>query len=231
MSTETSVQRQGRIAGLIYLGVVVTGIFALAYAPGQFVIAGDAAATARAMHEKRNLVLGAAASGLAMSAFFLVLPVALAQFLSPFGRLSARLMTGLVAVSTPIMLLAFFQYWRISGLAAVGAPDAPSVSALLAKYKTYEGIASIFWGLWLAPLGYLVLKSGAIPRVLGALLLCGFVGYVAGYFGPRLYAGYRDLPLMEYFSTLGSVGEIGTCLWLLIMGARSARVESPAHPD
>ncbi|MBY0421119.1 MAG: DUF4386 domain-containing protein [Parvularculaceae bacterium] len=223
MTNDVATRRQGRIAGVVYLGVVITGIFTLAYAPGQFTIPGDAAATARAVHENRALVLGAAASGVAMSAFYLALPVVLARFLSSYGRLAARLMVGFVAVSTPFMLIALFQYWRLAGLSAAGAPDAPSVSALLSEYKTYERLASIFWGLWLAPLGYLVLKSGAIPRILGVLLLCGCVGYVAGYFGPMVYAGYRDIPFMSYFSKLGSIGEIGTCLWLLVMGARGRR--------
>ena len=217
------VKRQGRIAGLVYLGVVVAGIFALAYAPGQFYVRDDMAATAKAVFEQRVFLLGAIAAGLAMSAFYLALPIALSRFLSPYGRNAARLMIVLVAASTPVMLIALFQYWRLAGLAANGAPDAQAVSAFFDQYRAYERLASIFWGLWLAPLGYLVLKSGAIPRILGVLLLCGCVGYVAGYFGPLVYAGYKSLAFMRYFSTLGSVGEIGTCLWLLVMGAREPR--------
>lgn len=83
-------------------------------------------------------------------------------------------------------------------------------------------IASIFWGLWLAPLGWLILKSGAVPRVLGVLLLLGCIGYLANYFGPILYAGYDDLPFQSYISKPGSIGEIGTCLRLCVMGASAA---------
>ena len=39
-------------------------------------------------------------------------------------------------------------------------------------------IASIFCGLWLLPLGYLVFKSGYIPRILGVLLMIGCFGYL-----------------------------------------------------
>jgi hypothetical protein len=39
-------------------------------------------------------------------------------------------------------------------------------------------IASIFWGLWLFPQGYLIYKSGYFPRILGiSMVLAGF-GYL-----------------------------------------------------
>lgn len=81
-------------------------------------------------------------------------------------------------------------------------------------------VASIFWGLWLAPLGWLVLKSGAIPRVLGVVLILGGVEYLADYFGPMLDDGYRASMMRELLSWTSSIGEIGTCLWLCVMGAR-----------
>src|SRR5512141_1955773 len=39
-------------------------------------------------------------------------------------------------------------------------------------------IAQVFWGLWLFPMGYLVFKSGFLPRILGVLLMIGCFGYV-----------------------------------------------------
>jgi hypothetical protein len=68
--------------------------------------------------------------------------------------------------------------------------------------------------------GWLILKSGAIPRILGVVLILGSIEYVAGYFGPLIADGYKDSFLQSLLSWTSSVGEIGTCLWLLIMGAR-----------
>ncbi|MGD9800551.1 MAG: DUF4386 domain-containing protein [Parvularculaceae bacterium] len=217
-----SVRMQGRIAGFIYLGLVLTGIVTLAYAPGKLVVDGDPAATAAAMAENMDLFRAANIAALAMCAFFLALPFALARFLSSYGKTAARLMILFVAVSIPVTLLAIVQHFALAGLAADGGLTASETANRLAAYDKWMDMASIFWGLWLAPLGWLILKSGAIPRVLGALLLLGCVGYLANYFGPVLYAGYDDLPFRSYISKPGSIGEIGTCLWLCVMGARAS---------
>ena len=41
-------------------------------------------------------------------------------------------------------------------------------------------IAQVFFGGWLIPLGYLVVRSGMVPRVLGYALMIGGVGYLLG---------------------------------------------------
>ena len=215
-----SVKAQGRIAGLVYLGVVLTGVFTLAYAPGILFADDDPAATASAISANRGLFRAANAAALAMSAFYLALPFALSRFLSAYGKISARLMILFVVASIPLMLLATREHFDLAGLAAAGPAAPEAVGARLAAHDRYMDMASIFWGLWLAPLGWLVLKSGAIPRVLGVLLILGCFGYLANYFGPILHEGYRDLPYRKWISRPGSIGEIGTCLWLLIMGAR-----------
>jgi hypothetical protein len=81
-------------------------------------------------------------------------------------------------------------------------------------------VVAVFWGLWLFPLGYLVLKSRAIPRILGIFLMLGSVGYLVEFFGGLLLEGYEDLGISTLVSVPSGVGEIGTCLWLLVMGAR-----------
>lgn len=213
---------KGRIAGLAYLGVVVTGIFTLAYAPGKLFVDGDPAATASAISANAGLFDAANYAALAMSAFFLALPFALSKFLSPYGPNAARAMIALVAASIPFTLLAVMQHFAVAGLVAGGGATADEIGSRLAAYDEWMKVSSIFWGLWLAPLGWLILKSGAIPRVLGVLLIVGCFGYLVKYFGPTLYAGYADLPFRKWISMPGSLGEIGTCIWLLVMGARPA---------
>lgn len=214
-------RQQGRVAGLVYLGVVLTGIFTLAYAPGRLFADDDPAAIAAAIASNKALFDAANFAALAMSAFFLALPFALARFLSPYGKNAARLMIALVAASLPFSLYAIAQHFAMASAGAALSADV--VATRLAAYDQWMDVATIFWGLWLAPLGFLVLRSGAIPRVLGVLLILGCVSYVAAYFGPILYDGYRDLPYRKLFSLPGTIGEIGTCLWLLIMGARGGR--------
>lgn len=215
-----SVRTQGRIAGLVYLGVVITGIFTLAYAPGKLIVEGDPGATAAAMAENIGLFRAANVAALAMCAFFLALPFALARFLSPYGKTAARLMILFVAASIPFSLLAVAQHFELARLVASDAAAAEAVDLRHAAYGEWMGVASIFWGLWLAPLGWLILKSGAIPRIIGVFLVLGCIEYLAEYFGPLMSDLYTGSLLQEMLSWTSSIGEIGTCLWLLVMGAR-----------
>jgi hypothetical protein len=43
-------------------------------------------------------------------------------------------------------------------------------------------IAQIFFGLWLLPLGYLVVRSGWFPARIGVLLIVGCFGYLVDTF-------------------------------------------------
>ncbi len=74
-------------------------------------------------------------------------------------------------------------------------------------------IAQIFWGLWLFPLGYLVFKSGYLPRILGVLLMIGCLGYLFDFFAFFLFPNFETT-----VSLVTGFGEIFFMLWLLIKG-------------
>ena len=78
----------------------------------------------------------------------------------------------------------------------------------------------LFWGLWLLPFGWLVLKSARMPRLLGILLMLGCLGYLVDVFGALLAPGYADSMIAKYVMLPASIGEIGACLWLLLFGVR-----------
>ena len=97
----------------------------------------------------------------------------------------------------------------------------------LQRYGHGLRIASLFWGLWLLPFGWLVLRSGRLPRVLGLLLVLGGVGYVVQVFG-GLVPGVSDSAWIGYVRLPAALGEICSCLWLLVFGARDGVPESSA---
>jgi hypothetical protein len=94
----------------------------------------------------------------------------------------------------------------------------------LERYSNGIESVSIFWGLWLLPFGYLVFKSGFLPKVLGIFLMMGCFGYLINFIGDLLFPGYADLGIASFISIPGSIGEIGICLWLLIMGPKEKSV-------
>ena len=62
----------------------------------------------------------------------------------------------------------------------------------LQQYNDGNQIASVFWGLWLFPFGYLVYKSGFLPKILGILLMFGCIGYLVNFTGNLLYPHYGE---------------------------------------
>lgn len=218
----------GRLAGCLYLVVVVTGIFSLAYVPTQINVPGDPLVTLGNIIAHESLFSAGNASFLVEQVAFLMLPLVLYRLLVPVNRTAAILMVAFALAAIPIALTGLVH--RLDALALLTdadlaralAPEQLHAMALLSleHYSDSIFVASMFWGLWLLPFGYLVVKSGAIPRVLGVLLILGGAGYQLNVFGTLLLPGYGDTLLSDYATLPASLGEIGSCLWLLVFGAR-----------
>ena len=221
-----ALRRDGRIAGALYLVVVATGMFCLAWVPSQL---GTDVADAAA---RIGLFRAGIAAFMAMQVAFLLLPLALYRVLGDVDRRAATLMVALAAASVPIGLMALSHRMEALSLLdstaahATAAVDA-AFAASLQRYGHGLRIASLFWGLWLLPFGWLVLRSARIPRVLGVLLMLGGIGYVVKVFG-GLMPGFADSAFARYATLPAALGEIGSCLWLLAFGARASRVPSAA---
>ena len=221
-----ALRRDGRIAGALYLVVVATGMFCLAWVPSQL---GTGVADAAA---HIGLFRAGIAAFMAMQVAFLLLPLALYRVLGDVDRRAATLMVALAAASVPIGLMALSH--RMEALSLLDSTAAQATAAVdaafaasLQRYGHGLRIASLFWGLWLLPFGWLVLRSARIPRVLGVLLMLGGIGYVVKVFG-GLMPGFADSAFARYATLPAALGEIGSCLWLLAFGARAGRVPSAA---
>jgi hypothetical protein len=78
---------------------------------------------------------------------------------------------------------------------------------------------SIYWGLWLLPLGILTYRSVFLPRLLGVFLIVAACAYVISavtfFIFPAAYGTAFNLGIPLY-----ALGELGFVNWLLIKGAR-----------
>ncbi len=222
--------RGGRLAGLLYLVVVVTGFFCLAYVPGQ--LAGpDAQAVLDNVVARQALFRQGVAAFVVEQVAFLLLALALYRGFKDVNRTAATLMVAFVAMAAALALAALSH--RLQALSLL--TDADSAQLLSqeqrqylahAALKAYRGgmqLARVFWGLWLLPLGWLVLRSRRLPRVLGALLVLGGLGYALDVSAELLVPGYADWWISGYMTLPAALGEIGTCLWLLLFGLRAGR--------
>ncbi|KKO89215.1 hypothetical protein AAW12_24150 [Sphingobacterium sp. Ag1] len=222
-------RKLSRIAGLLYLVVVITGMFSLAYVPKQLFAWDNPAKTFHNILDHETIFRLSLASSVLCYLAFIFLPVILYYILRSVNDKVAKIMALLAIISVPISLMNLQHKYHIltiiDGLkqrnVQAGTEVHNQVMLYLNQYDNGILIATIFWGLWLFPFGYLVYKSGFLPKVLGILLMLGCLGYLINFFGNTLSGNYGALRVSQYMGLLPAIGEIGTCLWLLFIGAKN----------
>lgn len=226
--TSISNKTTARIAGLFYLMVVLTGIFSLMYVPNKLIVWDNATSTFQNITANETLFRLGVISGLDCYLFFLFLSLVLFKLLKPVNENYAKLMVLFVFLSVPIFFINIQNELNI--LSLLNDPNfinlfsteqmKSQVLIYLNQYDNGMFIVHIFSGLWLFPFGYLVFKSGFLPKFLGILLILGSFGYLINFTGYTLFKNYSELGISKFVSLPASIGEIGTCLWLLIIGVK-----------
>ena len=228
---DASNKRTARLAGLLYFVVVLTGIFSLLYVPSKLIVYNNSSTTFHNIASSESLYRLGIVSSLICYTFFLFLPIVLYKLLKPVNEDYAKIMVVLAVVSVPISFINIQNKFAVLSLVN-GSNHLNSFSAIqlqsqvLFYLKQYDYgilIVSIFWGLWLFPFGYLIFRSGFIPKILGLLLMLGCFGYILNFLGSCLISNYSKMGISSYISLPASLGEIGTCLWLLIIGTKTKK--------
>lgn len=218
-TAEISPLVRARVAGALYLVANIFAPFTLLYLPSRFIVRGDAAATANNVIASESLFRFGIVGNLFTFIANIFLALALYQLLKVVNKNMASLMVILFLVGVPIAMLN--ELSQLAILQLLGGADylkayptdqLQALAYLLLRLHD-QGllIAHIFFGLWLLPMGYLVFKSGFIPRIVGVLLVIAGVGYVVQSFAAFL--GYNVNIIL-----FTGLGELVFLLWLLIKG-------------
>jgi hypothetical protein len=105
------------------------------------------------------------------------------------------------------------------GPAALARPQADALAqGDIDMYRTGFVIAQLFFGTWLFPLGYLVLRSGFLPRFLGALLILDGVAELVWFVQALLLPAHPEIKTPGTLVSL--LAEVGLALWLLVRGVK-----------
>jgi hypothetical protein len=223
--------RTAHIAGALYMAVVLLAPIHLLYIPSQLYVSGDPAATIHNIAGSDMLFRAGIVIDLVSTTFFLALGLFLHKLLAPVNALHARFMLVFVAISAVLSYAASINAldvvtWltRADYQAALGETEAHGQAiASLASFRNGGTVTQVFWGLWLFPFGYLVFKSGFLPKTLGVFLMIGCFGYVIQSLRNILFPEF-DLP--GFVRLPSTIGEIGIALWLLFMGTREKRIDA-----
>ena len=217
------------MAGFLYFIYIVTTIFADVIGRSKLIVFGDAAATANNIMASEWLFRLSFVSDLLSAVFFLLAAWALYVLLKSVNKdlalLFLLLNLGGVAVYSINLLNQFAALLLLSGADYLKVFQADQLQALamffLNLYQNGYWISQIFFGAWLFPLGYLVFKSGFLPRILGIVMMIHCVGWLMTSLEFFLFPGFEVMHYLSY--PLGFISEFGLSLWLLIMGAKDQK--------
>ena len=224
-------KKTARIAGALYFIYMVATIFADA-SRTKLVVFGDAMATANNILASEQLFRIGFVSDVLAGVLFLLAAWALYVLLKPVNKNIALLFLllnlGGVAVQCINMLNLFSAVLLLSGADYLKVFQINQLQSLamffLYLYKNGFMIAQFFYAAWLFPLGYLVFKSGYLPKVLGIILMIECFGWLLYPFQFFLFPAYEVISYLSF--AVGFVGEFSLTLWLLIMGAK----DQPSNP-
>lgn len=218
-----------RLAGILYFVYIVVHVFANVIGRSKIIVFGDAAATAQNILASEWQFRIGFVTDLISAVLFLLTAWALYVLLKPVDQNLALLFLllnlGGVAVECVSDLFLVASALLLSGADYLKVLQFDQLQALamlsLYMYKNGFTIAQIFFGAWLFPLGFLVYKSGFLPRILGIVLMTHCAFWVMTALQPFLFPGFDAITLVSY--PLGFIAEFGLTLWLLIMGVKERK--------
>lgn len=226
----TSPQVYARAAGLIYLIIAIMAPFAEFFVRQGLIVPGNAAATATNIVATESLFRAGFASDLVVFVIEVALAAILLVLFRPVSRVLALVMSfARLAMATILgfnLLNMFTGLQLLTGAEYAAAFDQGQRQALAYVFLSAQGfgydLGMVFFGLHLAALGYLVYRSGFLPRILGILLAVSALGYLANSFTGFLFPQYTEtLSVVVVVAAL--VGELPLTLWLLIKGVNVER--------
>lgn len=228
-----SLNKSARMAGFIYLLYFVVHIMS-DVCRDSFVVIGDAAATASNIMANERLYTLTAVGDLVAAALFFLAAWALYILLERVNKDIALLflLLNLAGVATQCSsdLLLFARPLLVSGAGYLNVFQSDQLQALAMFFLDLREkgfmAAQVFYGAWLFPLGYLVFKSGFLPRILGVVLMIHCIAWLMTFLQSFLFPGLVAITYVSW--PLGFVAEVGLTLWLLIKGARQ---QNPAPAD
>lgn len=217
-----------RIAGFYYLLNVILSILYMEYIPGKIAVWGNPEATMENLLNNEMLFRIGIIVGVAVHISFIMLPLTLHKLLNHINKHYALVMVVFALISVPISFtLLIDQYELIDIINGYSKLElAQQTEANVKVMAFYERLMNgffldqTFWGLWLFPFGYLAFKSGFLPKFLGVALMLGCITYMIDIFGGTIFSNYYDYVNTSILIIPAAIGEIGMCLWLLIIGVK-----------
>lgn len=219
---ETSPQPYARIAGILYLVIIIMGFFAETFVRNKLFVSGDATATANNIIHSQFLWKIGITADLIMQICDLPVMIILYYLLKPVSKklallnLSFNLIQTAVLVANKLNLLAALFFLGDAAYLKTFTPDQLyTLSYLSIKLHDFGfGVGLIFFGFVCLIEGYLIFKSRYFPRVIGVLMTIAGICYLFNSFALILFPQFSDIILLMPCL----IAELSLSLWLIFKG-------------
>jgi len=205
---------------------MVTGLVGIMYVPSTLIVPGDASTTASNIMGNELLFRMGIVSSLVTQLIHILMVLILYKLFKSVNKDHSSLLVVLGLVSVPISMLNTLN--RVAALLLARGADyltafTPSqLNALMMFFLNLNEqgvfIATIFWGLWLFPLGYLIYESGYFPKIIGIVVMLAGFGYTLDPFTRLLLPAY-EATIIPILTTL-AIGELVFTAWIVVKGAK-----------
>jgi len=223
-----SPQKTARAAAFVFALIFFLGMSTELFIRPGMIMPGDAAATVKNIAASQSLFRLSMVSDLLRQALLTVLPLILYKLLKPVNKTIASLMVIFALVCIPISLLNELNHFAVlllsSGTGYLAAFKADQLNALVTFFlelRQYGTFIAQFFSFWVLLLGYLVFKSGFLPKFLGILLMLAGLCYTLLAVQFLLFPNF-DATLLGVFTF---IAETLFYLWLLIKGVNVEKWE------
>jgi hypothetical protein len=220
-----SPQTYARIGGVLYLIIIAAGMFGELFVRGPLIVSGNAAATASHIPESIALWRAGIAGDIVMHMCDIGVMLVFYVLLSPVNRnialfalLSNVVQTSVLVANKLNLLIPTFLLGDAEYLKAFTPQQLQALAYVSLKTHNHGfGLGLIFFGMTCIALGYLIIRSGYLPKMLGMGMQLAGVCYLINSFVlvllPELAPRLIPAILLPPF-----VAELSLALWLLVKG-------------
>jgi hypothetical protein len=215
-----SPNRLARMTGVLYLLVVGCGIISEILVKNVVSVPGDMAATADQITAYGFVFRLGFVVLLARLVFLTLLVLALYKLFGPVNRDVAVVMVVFVLISNAVSMVSLvFEFSAPLLLTSSDYSTLFTTDQWLAQVQFFINMqvqgdtAAQILSLWVILLGFLLFKSGYLPKLLGILVMIAGVGYVAD------FLVFFLLPQLDVqIAGFAFLAEVAFPFWLLIKG-------------
>lgn len=235
MRTHAQLQLNARIAGFLYLIVILGGTFAQVFVRDRLVVPGDALATFHNIQSHPLLYRLGFVVELFYCACNVPLVLILYQIFKRVSRLAALMMFTFAMLANAVEIVSLLAHFlplilleQANTLRAFSADQLGALTYLSVQLFEHGFAASlVFFGFDCLTMAYLIVRSKLLPRIIGILLVVEGLGYLVNSFSLFLEPALQAR-IFPYFAAT-AIAEIALCLWLLIRGVDVRQWQANEH--